>query len=116
MSEQSLKNIGTWLLEGDTGTSSLSLCAIYLGGKSKNISAPIDSGDFYRCVKFLHKISAEEVYPLLDKIASQNSNWTEIRKEWDNLIFLYNRQEYVKISKKLSELYIKRENEIVVNL
>lgn len=116
-SKQTLKNIGTWLVEGDTGTSSLSLCAVYLGSESKEISYPLDIGDFERCLGFLHKLSAEEVNPLLDKMAELNESWKGIRKNWDDLIFFRNKNDMSAFHKLLYKQHGEpKENEIRITL
>ena len=114
--QEALKRIGNWLIESDTGMSSLSLCAVYLGSELKDVFHPHDAGDFKRCVQFLQRINAEEVNPLLDEIAERSESWASIRENWDELLRLYNKEDSKSFYKLLSKFDHPRENEVIIGL
>lgn len=114
--EEALKRIGNWLIEGDTGMSSLSLCAVYLGSDLQEVSHPHDYADFDRCIKFTQKLNAEEVNQLLDEIANRSESWARIRENWDELLRLYNREDSESFCKLLKKLDRPKENEIIIEL
>ena len=80
------KKIGKWLIDGDTGQSSLSLAAVFLGGKPSRVYTPSDSSDFNRCYMFL----LDCVYPsnrlnLIWEMAELSEGWKKIRDNWFDL-------------------------------
>jgi|SRR3990167_7661738 len=102
MKKETLKKIGTWLVRGDTGQSSLSLCAVYLGTDEKSLNYPYDWGDFNRCVGFLNLLTREEEKFVLRKAALQNENWKKIYSEWADLMILYQEKNGLGLGEKLN--------------
>ena len=113
---ETLKKIGTWLIRGDTGESSLSLCAIYLGTDERTLNHPYDWGDFNRCVEFLNLLTKGEEKFVLRKAALLDENWKRIYSSWEELMILYQEENDKGLMEKLDSIRIEKENEIVVNL
>lgn len=76
-----------WLLSGDTGTSSMTLCAAMLGLKNGYASTPSDIGDFGRCYRLLEFIP--EWRTQFDKVAQVYPVWAGLVKNWAKLERLY---------------------------
>ena len=90
--QDTIQKIAEWLIDGDTGQSSLSLASVYLGGREfnkHNLLTPSDTGDFKRCRIFLSIIPKEERKPLIDKMAEYSLHWKVARDNWDELEELY---------------------------
>jgi|GEM_PF-1304084 hypothetical protein len=51
-------SVGQWLTSGDTGSSSETMAAIFLGAKSGRFSWPRDPSDFGRCWRLVEKVPA----------------------------------------------------------
>ena len=98
-----------WLFSEDTGVSSKTMCAAYLGIKPTMFtSVPYDSADFGRCYRFLKRFPnpkgvAEHIWYEL----RNNPVWAEIGKNWDKLVDLYEKEKHKELYELLSEL---REN------
>lgn len=92
-SAKDLSRIASWMLSGDTGQSSESLCAIYLGLAQKwwNIVRwPHDPDDFGRCVRFLRDCVDADKREALVKIAGgYRKEWRAIADNWKHLNDLY---------------------------
>jgi len=69
-----------WLLSGDTGTSSETLCAAMLGLRTGYGSTPSDMGDFGRCYRLLEFIPAWRTQ--LEKVAQVYPVWAGLVKNW----------------------------------
>src|SRR3990167_3971060 len=114
MKKETLKKIGTWLIRGDTGQSSLSLCAIYLGTDEKSLNSPYDWGDFVRCVKFLNLLTKGEKKFVLRKAAFLSENWKKIYSSWEELMILYQEENSKELMEKLDSIRIEKVSEIVI--
>lgn len=76
-----------WLLSGDTGTSSETICAVMTGSKIGHASPPSDGGDFGRCYRLLQHFP--EWRARLHEVAERYPEWTGLVREWDALTALY---------------------------
>lgn len=102
-----------WLFSEDTGVSSKTMCAAYLGIKPTTItSVPYDAADFGRCYRFLKRFPnpkgvAEHIWYEF----RNNPAWTEIGKNWDKLTDLYEKEKYKEIYEVIQSILTKvREN------
>ena len=107
-------DIGTWLLEGDVGSSSKSLCAIYLGSQSNNISYPLDYGDFNRCMEFLKLLNPNDIVWVLGIAAERDKTWAGIKENWAEFDKWYSEDNEDEIYKKLKAVRYQKENEIII--
>ena len=112
--EETLKRIGTWLIRGNTGQSSLSLCAIYFGTDERSLNYPYDLGDFDRCIGFLNLLTKEEEKFVLRKAALLNEDWARIYSSWEELMILYHENASKDLTEKLDSIRIEKENEIII--
>ena len=104
-----LRAVATWLRTGDTGESSMSLCAIFLGLPSKHwkdVAYPHDPSDLGRCISFLHCLPERRVKPLLQIAAAYRKEWRAIYEHWDELLHLYYLPE-VKRTGRAHDLYVR---------
>lgn len=91
-----LQRVSEWLVSGDTGLSSMSLCAVFLGLPAKrweDISWPLDPSDLGRCIRFLGCVDSDKQQGLLRIIAGYRKEWRAIADNWAELTALYE-QEY----------------------
>lgn len=94
-----------WLFSDDTGVSSKTMCAAYLGIKPEMAtSVPYDAADFGRCYRFLQRFPnpkgvAEHIWYAL----RNNFVWNEIGKNWDTLVDLYKKEKYHELYDLLKE-------------
>lgn len=77
------EKVGQWLVSGDTGSSSETMAAIFLGAKSGLFSYPHDPSDFGRCWRLVEKIPAmREAFPRIGMvyppIAPFLNHWEEL--------------------------------------
>jgi hypothetical protein len=79
-----------WLLSGDTGTSSKTICAVMTGsnlGGDFDAGVPHDPSDFGRCYRLLR------LFPgwieRLDEVALHYPMWTGLVREWGELTAMY---------------------------
>ena len=76
-----------WLLSGDTGTSSKTICAVMTGSHSRDDSVPHDPDDFGRCYRLL---LAFPVWRLnLHKMGEAHKAWGPMVAAWGDLEALY---------------------------
>ncbi len=107
--KRELVKIGQWLVDGDTGASSLALCSFYLtsgnGGEcASRLSTPYDPSDFKRCVDFLENcVDESKRYDLIHAIGQVTSGWKRIQDEWFVLMKLYKEEKNQKTAPKLYE-------------
>ena len=96
--KRELVKIGQWLLDGDTGLSSLALASFYLtagnGGEcASRLETPSDPSDFGRCVKFLENcIDKNHQHDLIYAIGQVTKNWKRVQDEWFVLMKLYDEE------------------------
>ncbi|QHM71648.1 hypothetical protein [Mixta intestinalis] len=81
----SVAEIGQWLVRGDTGLSSETMAAIWLGAKSGRFSFPRDPSDFGRCWRLVEKVPAiRKAFPRIcavyPPIAPYLENWDELSR------------------------------------
>lgn len=79
----SVADAGQWMTGGDTGMSSKTMLAIWLGAKSGRFHFPLDPSDFGRCWRLVEKIPAiREAFPRIGAvyppIAPYLDNWDEL--------------------------------------
>jgi len=81
----------TWLLSGDTGRSSLTMCScLYLIPTKNDLSNyPHDPGDFGRCMRFLETLTPDERKTALLNVSAVSKQWKRLVDEWDRLEKLY---------------------------
>ncbi|WP_175994841.1 hypothetical protein [Burkholderia vietnamiensis] len=89
LSEKALKQIGNWLLSGDTGLSSETMAAIALGATKKAGIAPYDPSDFGRCYRLVKKVP--EIRKAFPRIAKRVKTFSGIINDWDALCEIYER-------------------------
>lgn len=105
-----LRKIGLWLAGGETGLSSMSLCAVYLamGHGSKdpgNIThIPYDSSDFNRCMGFLSCLDSVHRYGLIRQMGEIEHSWKIIYENWFTLHALWVKENYADLYKKMKEI------------
>lgn len=79
-----------WLLGGDTGISSKTICAVMTGSEMKGgfpPDIPYDPGDFGRCYRLL--IHFPEWRNRLPEVAAKHPKWGPMVQAWDELTALY---------------------------
>lgn len=76
-----------WLLGGDTGTSSQTICAVMTGSKIDWADVPADPSDFGRCYRLLRHFP--EWKARLGEVVARYPEWTALVREWDALTVLY---------------------------
>lgn len=79
-----------WLLGGDTGVSSKTICAVMTGSKMKGPDVPHDPSDFGRCHRLL--ILFPEWRARLHEMAEQFPMWGPMVEAWDELTALYEKE------------------------
>lgn len=90
-----INKIGTWLLYGETGASSIALAAVYLGADARELPCPSDPSDFRRCMNFLRDCIPEEKHKGLVKTLgtlqkkSVPGGWRAVSINLSKLIELY---------------------------
>ena len=92
LSDRQFGNIGNWLLNEDTGLSSLALCAAALGAEVNDKMGrdyPRDPSDFRRCVDFLIIFSPITRNLILRRVAKSSPQWDGLVKVWEQLWDLY---------------------------
>lgn len=79
--------IGQWIVGEDTGLSSKTIAAIWLGAKSGWFSFPRDPSDFGRCWRLVEKVPAiREAFPRICAVYPPIAPYLE---HWDELSQLY---------------------------
>jgi hypothetical protein len=82
-----------WLLSGDTGVSSKTICAVMTGSKMKmdfGPDIPHDGGDFGRCYRLLQHFPEWRVR--LHEMADKYPMWGPMVEVWDELSALYEKE------------------------
>jgi len=75
-----------WLVSDDTGVSSLTLCACFLGVTRKDYkSHPGDPSDFGRCKRFLATLDPDDKKCALQKVKELSPEWEALAENWDYL-------------------------------
>ena len=74
-----------WFATGERGVSSEAMALAVAGFPSSrwHHNNPSDSGDFGRCVKFLHHVP--EARQHMDKVAALSPVWAKLVDEWSSL-------------------------------
>ncbi len=94
-----------WMMSGDTGTSSKTICAVMTGSKLSGpfgADVPHDPSDFGRCYRLLALFP--EWRNRLDEVAFHFPAWTALVREWDNLTAMYE-EELAEKTGKAPRLY-----------
>ncbi len=92
LSNKTIKAIGQWIADKDTGISSETMVAIALGAKktkSSRFNAPHDPSDFGRCYRLVKAVP--EMKTQFDRIGKAVPTFKLILKNWDELCELYER-------------------------
>src|SRR3990167_6264467 len=85
------RKIAKWLIEGDTGQSSLGMMAFFMG-YSHEANNPHDPSDLRRCYEFLKCIDPTNQGNLVLKMAGLSKKWMAIAKNWNKLEALYKKE------------------------
>lgn len=108
-----------WLVGGDTGVSSKTMCAALFGATPKDSDMPHDAGDFGRCRRFI-RFMPDGTKDIVFKKLSDKPEWVEIGKRWDELVDLYDQENWAGIDDILrtilKECRQPRPNEIFIGL
>jgi len=91
MSIEVSENTLIWLLSGDTGRSSCTMCScLYLiPTKNDNYNYPHDPDDFGRCMRFLDTLTPDERKTALLNVSAVSKTWKALVENWDRLEKLY---------------------------
>lgn len=84
-----LPRLGTWLRGYDTGVSSETMAAVYLGAREGDFDAPHDAGDFGRCYRLLAAVP--EVRTAFPRIKQLIPSFAGVIENWAELADLYER-------------------------
>lgn len=116
--ERSQKAI-EWLVGGDTGISSKTMCAALFGATPKKSDMPHDADDFGRCLRFI-RFMPDGTKDIVFKKLSDKPEWVEIGNRWDELVELYDQENWRGIYDILSAIRKEhrkpRPNEIFIGL
>lgn len=82
MNEKQIKVI-QWLFSDDTGLSSKSLAAEYLGVTPYRCMAPLDPSDLSRCMRLIAIVP--EIRNCVDTLAKKYDDWKRIASIWDKI-------------------------------
>lgn len=83
-----------WLMSGDTGTSSKTICSVMTGSDTPKFGpdVPHDADDFGRCYRLL------QLFPdwrrRLPEVAAVHPKWGPMVAAWDELTALYEAKDY----------------------
>jgi hypothetical protein len=91
-----------WLLNGETGVSSKTICAVMTGSVAHYNDVPHDPSDFGRCYKLLALFP--EWRARLHEVAEKFPMWGPMVEAWDELTALYEEETKSK-SGKAPKLY-----------
>lgn len=92
------KQLGNWLLNGNTGVSSNTMAAIALGANELHdhditdgcgLDAPHDPSDFGRCYRLV--LAVPEIREHFPRIGKKVKQFAGIIREWDALVWIYER-------------------------
>lgn len=92
LSTQAQRELGNWILHGNTGISSETMAAIALGATNASgyrADAPHDPSDFGRCYKLVQAVP--EIREHFPRIAKKVKQFAGILREWDDLVRIYER-------------------------
>lgn len=82
-----------WLMSGDTGVSSETICAVMCGVRIHSCfgtDVPHDPSDFGRCYRLLKKFP--EWRARLPEVSKKHRAWKRLVEHWDELTALYERE------------------------
>jgi hypothetical protein len=105
LSTKAQRDLGNWLLNGDTGRSSATMAAIALGAtrvQGCEVDAPYDPSDFGRCYRLVQKVP--EIREHFPRIGKKVKVFAGILREWDALVRIYERDKPKGESRELHEL------------
>ncbi len=92
----------TWLLQGDTGCSSMTILAVALELEPRHQFEPADSADFGRCRELLRQCPELTVY--LPEVASRYPRWLGIVARWKDLTGLYDNGRFADVTTMIREV------------
>ncbi len=108
-----------WLVAGDTGISSKTMCAALFDKTPKDSDMPHDAGDFGRCLRFIRFMPHGTKDIVFEKLAGK-PEWREIGNRWDELGVLYDLEKWHEIYEILSSIHKQfrhpRQNEIFITV
>jgi len=93
-----------WLLGGDTGMSSKTICAVMAGVKTPPYcgDVPGDPDDFGRCYRLLKLIPTWRAR--MQEVADRYKEWGPLVREWAELTRMYEAQQTMVMYKRMKEL------------
>lgn len=92
LSQETVKRIGQWLANGDTGVSSETMVAISMGAVASDetgFDAPYDPSDFGRCYKLVKAVP--ELRDQFKRIGEIVPTFAGILQNWDELCETFER-------------------------
>lgn len=95
MSEFTFKNPPTadmmdWIMNGDLGTSSMTMLAFHLGTPRERVAPPCDEWDMHRCIKLVDQ--CPEIRESFEGLGQTDPVWEVILPQWDELCKVYREQ------------------------
>lgn len=72
-----------WIFGDDTGNSSMSLVASFLGVRQELVDAPFDPADLGRCLRLIRLVPGIRKH--VDVLAERDENWSRLAPHWDKL-------------------------------
>jgi len=94
-----------WLVSGDTGISSQTLCAMFFDipviGRNNH---PYDSSDFGRCKRFLNTLLPQERKEALSKVSVLSPEWNALADDWYLLSSITDNESLYREMKKVLKL------------
>lgn len=97
-----LPRIGNWLMDGDIGSSAITMCAVYMTGEPKKVAWPRDPSDLMRCMSFLEScVNPDKHFPLIVRLSDLDPHWEAIRAHWGELKTLYEEEKEYQHGPKL---------------
>lgn len=86
MNERELQRAHRWIVNRDTGLSSVTIWSVMMGVKCDSPHVPADPDDFGRCWRLLVLMPWRSRLP---EVAALYQEWTGLVREWDRLSKLY---------------------------
>lgn len=87
------KKIGEWLVSHHTGSSSLAMCAVFMGGDIQSPEYPYDADDFHRCVLFLREcVDKSKWDTLIFEMGTRSRYWKGLWENWLTLMVIYKKE------------------------
>lgn len=89
-----------WIINGETGLSSMTIWSAFMGVKYDDADIPSDPDDFYRCLKVVHSCGWRN---RLAEISAAYPWWAPIVDAWPEMELLFDEESKNDMSPKLYE-------------